>query len=356
MIRTLTALLCMLAGAGCAKSTGELPPVDGFDLQRYSGLWYEIARFPHRFERDLVAVTAEYTIEEDGSVTVVNRGYNPAREEWKTAEGRAYLKGEPNIALLKVTFFWPFYGTYKVIRLDKEDYSYAVVTSSTYDYFWILSRTPTMDEKTLTALMEFAKASGFDTSRVEFPDQTKNLPRKQDKTGGPQSVKSIYDLTVKSITGSDVRLSDYRGKVVMVVNTASKCGFTGQYAGLQALYDKYGKRGFVILGFPANDFLRQEPGTNEEIKEFCSTRYGVTFPMFAKISVKGRDQHPLYKYLTGEETNPEFGGKITWNFNKFLIGRDGKIVNRFGTRTKPEDEKIITAIEDALKEQAMPGH
>jgi len=165
---------------------------------------------------------------------------------------------------------------------------------------------------------------------------------------------SIYDFTIKDIDGNDVGLATFKGKVVMVVNVASKCGFTGQYAGLQALYEKYKDRGLVILGFPANDFLWQEPGSDSEIKQFCTLNYGVTFPMFAKIHVKGADQHPLYTYLTDKRTNPEFSGKITWNFNKFLVGRDGRIVARFGSRSKPESKDVVAAVEEALA-AAPPG-
>jgi glutathione peroxidase len=161
---------------------------------------------------------------------------------------------------------------------------------------------------------------------------------------------SIYEFTVEDIEGNEVGLGDFRGRVLLIVNVASKCGFTPQYEGLQELYETYRDRGLVVLGFPANDFLWQEPGTNAEIKTFCSTRYGVTFPMFAKISVKGRDQHPLYRFLTDKRTNPEFGGRITWNFNKFLIGRDGTIRARFGSRTTPDDPKVAAAIEEALRE------
>lgn len=160
---------------------------------------------------------------------------------------------------------------------------------------------------------------------------------------------SIYDFTMKSIDGKDVKLDAYKGKVVMLVNVASKCGYTPQYEGLQKIYTQYKDKGFVILGFPANNFMGQEPGTNEEIKQFCSLNYGVTFPMFAKISVKGEDKHPLYKFLTEPATNPQFAGEISWNFNKFLVGKDGKIINRFSTKDKPEDEKVIQAIEQALK-------
>ena len=161
-------------------------------------------------------------------------------------------------------------------------------------------------------------------------------------------MKTLYDIEVETITGETVPMDSYRGKVLLIVNTASKCGFTGQYEGLQALYDKYRDRGLLVLGFPSNDFLRQEPGTNEEIQTFCQVNYGVTFPTFAKLSVKGKSQHQLYGYLTGPETNPEFSGKITWNFNKFLVSREGAVIGRFGSRTKPQDPKLITALEAAL--------
>jgi glutathione peroxidase len=168
--------------------------------------------------------------------------------------------------------------------------------------------------------------------------------------GGP-IVTSLYDIDVETIEGKTIAMESYRGKVLLIVNTASKCGFTGQYDGLQDLHEEYGGQGLVILGFPSNDFLRQEPGTNAEIKSFCRLNYGVTFPMFAKIAVKGQNQHPLYGYLTSKQTNPEFSGKITWNFNKFLIGRDGKILGRFGSRTKPRDPKLISRLQAALEEQ-----
>lgn len=164
-----------------------------------------------------------------------------------------------------------------------------------------------------------------------------------------KKMTSVYDFTVKNIDGNDVTLESFKGKVVLIVNVASKCGFTTQYEGLQKIYMEYKDQGFVILGFPANDFLGQEPGTNEEIRQFCSVNYNVTFPMFSKISVKGDDIDSLYKFLTEKETNKEFGGKITWNFNKFLVDRDGEIVARFGSRTKPESEKMIRAIEQHLK-------
>jgi len=168
----------------------------------------------------------------------------------------------------------------------------------------------------------------------------------EQKTEG--KLASVYDFTMNDIDGKPVKLEEFRGKVLLIVNVASKCGFTKQYAGLEKLYETYKDSGLVILGFPANNFLGQEPGGNEEIKEFCTLTYGVSFPMFAKISVKGKDQHPLYHYLTAKETNPEFAGAISWNFNKFLIGRDGRILARFGSRTAPEDGELIEAIRKAL--------
>lgn len=165
----------------------------------------------------------------------------------------------------------------------------------------------------------------------------------------PPPEKGIYEFTMKNIDGQDVKLDTYKGKVVMIVNTASKCGYTPQYEGLQAMYDKYKDKGFVILGFPANNFMGQEPGTEAEIKEFCTTKYKVTFPMFAKISVKGEDQHPLYNFLTNKATNPDFAGDISWNFNKFLIGRSGKVVARFGSKDKPDAETVVAAVEKYLE-------
>ncbi len=162
--------------------------------------------------------------------------------------------------------------------------------------------------------------------------------------------KSILDYKMKDIDGNDVKLKKYKGKVLLVVNTASKCGYTPQYEGLQAIYDKYNAQGFSVLGFPANNFGGQEPGTESEIKEFCTTKYKVTFPMFAKISVKGDDQDPLYKFLTSKETNPQFAGDIKWNFNKFLIDRKGNVVARFDSKEKPDSEAVTQAIEKYLKE------
>ena len=167
--------------------------------------------------------------------------------------------------------------------------------------------------------------------------------------GGGDEAKSVYDFTLKDIDGKDVKLISFKGRVVMIVNVASKCGFTPQYEGLQKVYAKYQSQGFVILGFPANNFMGQEPGTNEEIKTFCSTKYNVSFPIFSKISVKGSDINPLYKFLTDKTTDPDFGGDIGWNFNKFLVDRNGKIIARFSSPDKPESEKVTRAIENALK-------
>ncbi len=172
------------------------------------------------------------------------------------------------------------------------------------------------------------------------------------EAAGDVAGTNVHSFTVRDIDGKDVGLSNYTGKVLLIVNVASKCGFTGQYAGLEALYKRYAERGLVVLGFPANNFLGQEPGTDAEIKKFCSLSYGVSFPMFSKISVKGRDIHPLYAYLTSKEAHPEFGGGITWNFNKFLIGRDGRVIGRFGTRTAPDAKELIEAVEKALQSPA----
>ncbi len=163
-----------------------------------------------------------------------------------------------------------------------------------------------------------------------------------------RSMNALYDIKAKDIEGTERSLSEYQGKVLLIVNVASKCGFTPQYTGLEKLYKRYHDRGFEILGFPANDFLRQEPGTDAEIKSFCSTRYEVTFPMFSKITVKGKEIHPLYTFLTEKETNPTFAGKITWNFNKFLVDRAGKIVERFDSKVEPMGDRIPRAVEEML--------
>ena len=163
------------------------------------------------------------------------------------------------------------------------------------------------------------------------------------------TVGNIYSFNVTRMDGTVTNLAEYKGKVLLVVNVASRCGFTGQYAGLQKLFETYRERGLVVMGFPANDFRGQEPGSNKDIAEFCSLKYHVTFPMFEKIVVTGDGMNPLYKYLTDKTTNPEFGGTISWNFNKFLIGRDGRILARFGSPTEPEHKDIVAAVEKALE-------
>jgi glutathione peroxidase len=175
------------------------------------------------------------------------------------------------------------------------------------------------------------------------------LSRAGDKMEAATVANSIYDFTLKDIDGKEAALAQYRGKVLLLVNVASRCGFTPQYEGLEKVYLKYKDRGLVILGFPANNFMSQEPGTNEEIKTFCSLKYNVTFPMFAKISVKGADTHPLYKYLTDKQTDPDFAGEVKWNFNKFLVGRDGRVIGRFEPPVKPESPEVTQAIEKALE-------
>ncbi|HXI68787.1 MAG TPA: glutathione peroxidase [Verrucomicrobiae bacterium] len=157
---------------------------------------------------------------------------------------------------------------------------------------------------------------------------------------------SIYDIAVKDIDGKDTTLAAYKGKVILIVNVASKCGFTPQYKNLEAVYLKYKNQGFVILGFPCNQFGAQEPGTNEEIKQFCSSKYDVTFPLFDKIEVNGANRNPLYVVLAGEAS--PFPGNIKWNFTKFLIGKDGKILNRFDSKVTPDSPEATAAIEAAL--------
>ena len=163
---------------------------------------------------------------------------------------------------------------------------------------------------------------------------------------------SPLEFKVQDIAGKEVDLQQYKGKVVMIVNVASKCGLTKQYTALQALHDKYKDQGLAILGFPANNFGGQEPGTNEEIQQFCSSRFHVSFDMFAKVSVKGDDIAPLFQWLTSEETNKGHAGEIAWNFNKFLVGRDGKVIERFEPRTAPDEESVTKAIEAALAAKA----
>ena len=159
---------------------------------------------------------------------------------------------------------------------------------------------------------------------------------------------SIYDLELPRLNGKPESLSVYSGKVLLAVNVASRCGFTPQYGGLQTLYDRYADRGLVIAGFPCNQFFHQEPGDADQIQEFCSVNYGVTFPLFAKLDVKGANQHPLYAILSETADDSGKAGNVSWNFEKFLIGRDGRAVRRFRSKVVPEDPKIVEAIESLL--------
>jgi glutathione peroxidase len=160
---------------------------------------------------------------------------------------------------------------------------------------------------------------------------------------------SVLDFTMNSIDGKSTPLASYKGKVLLVVNVASRCGYTPQYTQLESVYEKYKDKGLIVMGFPANNFMGQEPGTDAEIKTFCSTKYNVSFPMFSKISVKGSDKAPLYQFLTDKSSNPSTGGEIQWNFTKFLVDRDGKVVKRFEPNVKPDAPEVLSAIESALK-------
>jgi glutathione peroxidase len=164
---------------------------------------------------------------------------------------------------------------------------------------------------------------------------------------GSAVAANIYDFTLPSIDGKPMPLAEFKGKVVLVVNVASRCGYTPQYSALQSLYEKYKDQGFVIVGFPANNFGAQEPGTNEEIKTFCSRKYNVTFPMYSKVSVKGDDQTPLYRYLT-KQTGPSIVGDIKWNFTKFLVDRNGTVVERFESAVTPDSKEVVSAVEKQL--------
>ncbi len=176
---------------------------------------------------------------------------------------------------------------------------------------------------------------------------TKSKPHSNQYTSTIMS-KSIYDYKVKTIDHKEISLSEYKGKVLLIVNVASQCGLTPQYKDLQALYDKYHAQGFEILGFPANNFGHQEPGTEEEIKSFCTKNYGVTFPMFEKVSVKGSDMCELYQFLTKKELNGVMNAEVSWNFEKFLIDKNGKLAANYEPTTKPMSEKIIQKIEELL--------
>ena len=163
------------------------------------------------------------------------------------------------------------------------------------------------------------------------------------------AASNIYEFTLNALNGTPTPLANFKGKVMLLVNVASRCGYTPQYEGLEALYTKYRDQGLIVAGFPANNFGGQEPGTNGEIGAFCKSKYGVTFSMFAKISVKGADKAPLYQFLTDQAANPKTGGEIQWNFTKFLVDRNGRVIQRFEPAVEPQSAELVAAVESALK-------
>ena len=192
--------------------------------------------------------------------------------------------------------------------------------------------------KILTAVSILALSSGLMTGHPDAQAEQEGLLMAAKTT-------SVYDFTMDDIDGKPVSLSQYRGKVLLVVNTASMCGNTPQYSDLEKMYEQYQEKGFEILAFPANNFGQQEPGTNQEIKSFCFTKYSLTFPLFSKISVKGEDKHPLYRYLT--EQSP-FPGEVEWNFQKYLVDRTGNVIARYHHRTKPLSDEVVRDVERTL--------
>lgn len=196
-----------------------------------------------------------------------------------------------------------------------------------------------------SAIAAFALAAPLSAVRADDPAPAAAAP-------APAHISGPLDFTVKDIDGKEAPLSRYKGKVVMIVNTASKCGYTKQYASLEKLYEKYKDQGLVILAFPANNYGHQEPGSDSQIKEFCTGTYSTTFDLFSKISTKGEDQAPLYHYLTDVTTDPKFSGDIKWNFTKFLVDRNGKIVARFESPIDPLKPVVTDKVEEALKQKA----
>jgi glutathione peroxidase len=164
-----------------------------------------------------------------------------------------------------------------------------------------------------------------------------------------KDVPPVLQFKTKTLEGKDADLSKYQGKVLLIVNTASRCGFTPQYKALESLHEKYGKDGLVVLGFPCNQFFKQEPGTPQQIREFCTDKYNVKFDLFEKIDVKGKNQAPIYKWLTSADATPSDPGEVKWNFEKFLVGKDGKVVARYRSRTDPGSPPVVQAIETELK-------
>ena len=201
--------------------------------------------------------------------------------------------------------------------------------------------------RSLLAVAAVAVVAGVGAVVLARPGDVKDTVKEPSKVAAPTH-GSPLDFTVKTIDGKEQKLSDYKGKVVLMVNVASKCGLTPQYTALESLYEKYKDQGFVIVGFPANNFGSQEPGTNEEIKQFCTSKYNVTFPMMSKISVKGDEKHPLYKFLTEGKAGEDFAGDIEWNFAKFLVDRNGNVMARFASKTTPDSPQLTAAVEKAL--------
>lgn len=198
-----------------------------------------------------------------------------------------------------------------------------------------------MRQLAVTPLLWLALAAGACESSSR-PDSKSERPMNPAPVPQTQPAQTAFDFSLDSITGQRIDLSQYRGKVLLIVNVASRCGFTPQYAGLQQLHERYAPRGLVVLGVPSNDFGSQEPGSNQEIQTFCSSEYGVTFPMFSKVVVKGSGQHPLFRWLTAD------GDSVSWNFNKFLSDKNGNLVKHFGTRVKPLSKELLAAIEQQL--------
>ena len=191
-------------------------------------------------------------------------------------------------------------------------------------------------------------ATIFAVTKVFATNQNTNVLSTSNVKTNHQAPKSIHDLEFTTLLGETIPLSTYKGSVVLIVNTASHCGFTYQYKHLQELYELFKEEPFEVIGFPCNQFGNQEPGSNEDIKEFCDIRYRTTFPMSEKINVSGNDQSPIYKFLTAPETNPNFSGPINWNFNKFLINQEGHVIARFGSLEKPTSRKIKKLIKTTL--------
>ena len=198
----------------------------------------------------------------------------------------------------------------------------------------------------LRKLFALAVAGAVGAVALAKPGDIKDTVKEPTKM--PATSGGALDFKVKTIDGQEKNLADYKGQVVLIVNVASKCGLTPQYTALQSLHEKYKDKGLVVIGFPANNFRGQEPGTDEQIKEFCTTKYNVTFPMMSKVSVAGDDKHPLYKFLTEGKAGEDFAGDVEWNFAKFLVDRNGNVMARFGSATKPDSPQLTEAVEKAL--------